>query len=59
MKAIVIPKQNQSNSFEARAEKKDGSWLIGGDYPDYKNNHYIIISSDIEYSLRNGRMVRV
>lgn len=59
MRALVTNKTT-NNKYEVMAEKVKGQWMIGGDYPDYKNEHYEIISNDnIHYSLRNGRLVKV
>lgn len=58
MKAIVINKKTGA-SYEARAERKNGEWLIGGDKADFKNFHHIIHSKGVEYELRNGRLVAV
>ncbi len=45
-------------SYETTAVKNKHGWLIGGDFPDYKSWHYIVISKDVEYTLKNGRMIR-
>jgi hypothetical protein len=57
MKAICTNKKT-GNRYEASAEQKAGKWIIGGDVPEWRINHYMIIMSDgREYSLRNGRLV--
>lgn len=57
MKAICIRKEDGSK-YESLASKIKGKWLIGGDVPDYTKIHYIIISNDIEYTLKNGRLIK-
>ena len=44
--------------YTARFEKISGSWLIGGDKPEYAKMHYIVFSKGIEYTLKNGRLIR-
>jgi hypothetical protein len=59
MRAWMINKKEYPfTSYPVSVLKDSRGWLIGGDYPDYKNCHYIIESKGIEYTLKNGRMVR-
>lgn len=55
MKAICTIKKT-GEVFETRAEKVNNKWVIGGDVPEYKTVHYVIISKGIEYELKNGRL---
>ena len=57
MKAIVINKET-GEKYEVRAEKVNKQWMIGGDVPEYKKFHYIIITENNEYTLRNGRLIQ-
>jgi hypothetical protein len=56
MLAICTNKKT-GNTFRVSASNVSG-WLIGGDVPEYKTTHYIIISKGIEYTLKNGRLIK-
>lgn len=58
MKCIVTNKKTGERGIVTAMKKK--TWMIGGDYPDYKNFYYNLVDDDgSEFELRNGRMVRV
>ena len=57
MRTIVTIKST-GIKYETKSEKIKNQWVIGGDFPDYKNCHYIVYSKNIEYSLINGRLKR-
>ena len=59
MKAWVCYKKEWPiKHIETTATRQNNQWLIGGDFPDYKNAHYIVESKGVEYTLKNGRLVR-
>lgn len=57
MKAIVTIKTT-GKTFECRAERKNGVWYFGGDVADFENCHYVVFSKGIEYTCKNGRLIR-
>jgi hypothetical protein len=54
----IVTNKTTKDGYVVRAERVKRAWRIGGDKPEYKVNHYIIISKGVEYTLKNGRLIK-
>ena len=54
----IVTNKTTKEGYTVRAERVLRDWRIGGDKPDYKANHYLIISAGVEYTLKNGRLIK-
>ena len=56
----IVTRKSTGDKYEASAIRVGGIWLIGGNYPNYKDFYYNIFRSDgVEFELKYGRAVRV